>query len=164
METRIIEKRRDEIATEMTELKGRLRDLQLELDELDVVERVINRLTGKPLGAATERVDQQVAKPTVRQMIKAALMDARQRGLPGLLPKEIRVWIHKTYGQEIGQQINTTASRMWHDLHEIEKDDATGAFYLPKEKPADDATLESPSTGLDSNPEHGREAGQGGGV
>ena len=163
METRFIENRREEIANEMAELKGRMKDLQMELDELAVVERVINRLTGKPATAAPQKTEKPGTKPTVRQMIKAALMDARQRGLPGLAPKEIRAFIQDTYGQEIGQQINTTASRMWHDLKEIEKDETTGAFYLPKEKPADDATVESPSTGLDHNPEHDREAGQGGG-
>lgn len=163
METRFIENRREEILTEMAELKGRLKDLQMELDELAVVERVINRLTGKPSQAAAQKTEKPGSKPTVRQMIKAALMDARQRGLPGLAPKEIRAFIQNTYGQEIGQQINTTASRMWHDLREIEKDETTGAFFLPKEKPADEVTVESPSTGLDHNPEHDREAGQGGG-
>ena len=164
MDTRFIEKRREEIATEMAELKGRMKDLQTELDELAVTERVINRFAGKPTPQVEEKAEKPGTKPTVRQMIKAALMDARQRGLPGLLPKEIRAFIQNTYGQEIGQQINTTASRMWHDLKEIEKDETTGSFYLPKEKPADDVTVESPSTGLDHNPEHGREAGQGGGV
>jgi hypothetical protein len=51
---------------------------------------------------------------------------------------------------------------MWHELKEIEKDQATGAFFLPKEKPADDATVESPSAGFDRNQGPGREAGQGG--
>ncbi|TAX42235.1 hypothetical protein ELI02_36050 [Rhizobium leguminosarum] len=164
METRFIENRREEIANEMAELKGRLKDLQVELDELAVVERVINRLTGKPTSAVPSKVEKPGSQPTVRQMIKAALMDARQRGLPGLAPKEIRAFIQNTYGQEIGQQINTTASRMWHHLREIEKDETTGAFFLPKEKPADEVTVESPSTGFDDNSEHGGEARRGGGV
>ncbi|MBY3044833.1 hypothetical protein [Rhizobium leguminosarum] len=164
METRFIENRREEIANEMAELKGRLKDLQMELDELAVVERVINRLTGKPTSDVSSKVGKHSSKPTVRQMIKAALMDARQRGLPGLAPKEIRAFIQNTYGQEIGQQINTTASRMWHDLREIEKDETTGAFFLPKEKPADEVTVESPSTGFDDNSVHGGEARRGGGV
>lgn len=162
METRIIENRREEIANEMTELKGRLKALQLELDELDVAERVINRLSGNPVSHGPEKTEKPGTKPTVRQMIKAALMDARQRGLPGLAPKDIRTFIQNTYGQQVGQQINTTASRMWHDLKEIGKDEATGAFFLPKEKPADDTTVESPPAGSDRNQEPGREAGQGG--
>ncbi|TBE08795.1 MULTISPECIES: hypothetical protein [Rhizobium] len=162
MDTRLIETRREEIATEVAELRGRLKTLQLELDELAIVERVINRLTGSPISTASTEPEKPGTKPTIRQMIKAALMDARQRGVPGLLPKDIRAFIKTTYGQEIGQQVNTTASRMWHELKEIEKDQATGAFFLPKEKPADDATVESPSAGFDRNQGPGREAGQGG--
>lgn len=89
----------------------------------------------------------------------------RQRGLAGRTPQEIRDYIEITYGQQIGQQINTTASRMWRDVKEIDKDTETGLFRLPpNEKPVDAQSRQDTSTGLFNNPEHGREAGQGGGT
>lgn len=67
---------------------------------------------------------------TIRQMVKEALMDARQRGLRGITPKEIREYISREFGRDIGQQANTTASRMWRDIGEIDKHE-DGLFYLP---------------------------------
>lgn len=160
---KLITNRRAEIERELAGLNDQIKGLQAEMAELAVVEKVFARLSGKAEPERARRPEAQSEKVlTVREMIKAALMDARQRKLSGLLPKDIRAFIHNTYGAEIGQQINTTASRMWHTLKEIEKDEETGMFSLPNEKPADDATVESPSAGFESNDQHDREAGQGG--
>jgi hypothetical protein len=144
-------------------------EISTEISELDIAERVWERLSVQA-GSAFSRQNNVSTAPkrtkkeklTVRQMINAALMDARQRNLPGLLPKEIRSYIQATYEQDIGQQINTTASRMWHDLKEIEKDEESGLYRLPKEKPVDAVPGEVTSTGLFDQPSaQGREAGRG---
>jgi hypothetical protein len=162
MNMSLIEKRRSEIEAELKELNERISALKMEMGELDIAARVIGRLTGTEVAKDVRGEDKSGSALTIRQMIKAALMDARQRGLPGMRPQEIRAFIKLTYRQDVRQQINTTASRMWHDWKEIEKDEASGRFYLPKEKPVDDASLETPSTGSDSNPEPDREGGRGG--
>lgn len=159
MNLELIEKRRSEIEAEMKELNGRLADLRSEIGELEVAARVISRLTGVEMSKEARSDESSL---TIRQMIKAALRDARQIGLPGMRPDAIRKFIKRTYGITIGQQINTTASRMWREWHEIEKDELRGLFYLPKEKPVDDTSLETPSTGSDGNPEPDREGGRGG--
>ncbi|MGR8922302.1 hypothetical protein ACU8MB_00890 [Rhizobium leguminosarum] len=162
MDTNLIDKRRSEIEAEMKDLNERLTALKLEMGELDIAARVIGRLSGTEISKQVRGEDRSGTALTVRQMIKAALREARQRGLPGMRPNNIRAFVKKTYGLDIGQQINTTASRMWRDLREIEKDEPSGLFYLPKEKPVDDASLETPSTGSDGNPEPGHEGGRGG--
>lgn len=147
MDKTLITIRRAELDGEAERLRARLEAITAERQELDIAERVIDRLSGAQrdsAGEANQPQPPQVASSrtkrpvTVRQMIMAALMDARQRGLPGRTPQEIREYIEATYGQKIGQQINTTASRMWHDIKEIDKDTEAGLFRLPlKEKPAD---------------------------
>lgn len=176
MDIHTIQERRDELKKELALLTERFEmqssEISTEISELDIAERVWERLSGTKRSSAFKPTERNVStapkrtkkeKLTVRQMINAALMDARQRNLPGLLPKEIRSYIQATYEQDIGQQINTTASRMWHDLKEIEKDEESGLYRLPKEKPVDAVPGEVTSTGLFDQPSaQGREAGPGG--
>ena len=176
MDIHTIQERRDELKKKLALLTERFEmqssEISTEIGELEIAEKVWERLSGakrnstvtpteRHVSAATKRPKK--GKLTVRQMISAALMDARQRNLPGLLPKEIRGYIQTTYELDIGQQINTTASRMWHDLKEIEKDEKSGLYRLPKEKPVDAVPGEVTSTGLFDQPSaQGRQAGPGG--
>ncbi len=174
MDGNLIKIRRAKVDGEISLLKERIAKLTSELAELDIAERVINRLSGMsadPDGQASGREPAKAYEAkasgsmTVRQMVTAALMDARQKGEPGLTPSQVREFIRTTYAAEIGQQINTNLHRMYNDLKEIAKDEATGLYSLPsKENPADDVTVESPSAGLFDTQAQGREAGPGGGA
>ncbi|MFN0262407.1 hypothetical protein ACKTEK_00875 [Tepidamorphus sp. 3E244] len=175
MDINIIKLRRHEVSRELERLEKRITALQSELEELTVAERVIARLSGED-GRAAGSPDEPESSPsvgddaggtqmTVRAMIKEALFDARQRGLPGLAPRHIRDYIAHHYHRDVGQQINTTASRMWREVGEIEKDESSGLFSLPsKEKPTGQESVEDRPVGLFSNPAQGREAGPGGGT
>ncbi|MBA5777171.1 hypothetical protein H2509_08535 [Stappia sp. F7233] len=166
MDTNLVKIRRTEVEREVERLKGLLAELTAELNELEITERTLERLSGVERRSSGE-VDQSPPppskeinpkkSPTVRSMIKEALMDAHQRGLPGLPPKDIRAYIAKVYGRVLGQQINTTTSRMWRDIGELEKDEQAGLFRLPKkDRTGGDMfadTVTSPST---KNPKHDR--------
>ncbi|MEO9615677.1 MAG: hypothetical protein ABJG86_03500 [Nitratireductor sp.] len=172
MNENLIEIRRSEIEAEIARLQERIKGLAAERNELDIAERVLARLSGAKQNPSQSNIepkpslgaDDAPKRPlTVRQMIMAALMDARQKGLPGRTPKQIREYVEATYERKIGQQINTTASRMWHDLKEIEKDIESGLFRLPlNETPVDEKPGQVPSTGLYNDPVQGRSAGPGG--
>ncbi|HWU64220.1 MAG TPA: hypothetical protein VN112_19565 [Ensifer sp.] len=175
MDVHTIQIRREEVERELARLNERVSSLSTELEELIIAEKVLERLSGakrNSSSSANERHAPQAAKkakgklPTVREMIKEALMDASQRNVEGLTPNEIRQYIKNVHGVEIKQQINTTASRMYHDLKEIGKNEEKGIFMIPvNKKPADDTTVESPSTGyLDNLLAKGREAVPGGGA
>ena len=147
MDGNLIKIRRGEVEHEISLLKQQMDALTAELGELDIAERVFGRLTGAERPPAREdderdatassSGDQAAPRPTVRQMILEALMDARQRGVEGLAPKQMREYIARVYGVDIGQQVNTNASRMLHELKEIEKDEITGLFSLPSKDKAD---------------------------
>lgn len=175
MDKHIITIRRGKVEREIEQLKSQLDILLAELKDLEIAERVIDRLLGPghaPTNTVGESKQPELVKGTaeggltIREMIKAALMDARQRGLPGRTPNQIRQFIASVYGRDLGQQINTTAYRMWRDIKEINKDEITGLFSLPgKEKPSDNYTVAGSSEGLFDKPEaKGREAGPGGGT
>lgn len=143
MRINVLTSRRADLQREISRLEEQLGAAKAELDEIVVAERVLARLTGggAAYGAMTQDARVPPPKfygggeaegrktPTVRAMIKEALMDARQRGEPGLTPHGIREYIRKFYGRDLGQQVNSVASRMWRDLREIEKDEA-GRFRL----------------------------------
>lgn len=139
MDSAIIKNRRREVAQEVERLQSRLAELNAELSELEIAERVIDRLSGGQRDSVSQGNEPQPQKPsrqnetsmTIRQMVMEALMDARQRGLRGLAPKDIREYISREFGKDIGQQVNTTASRMWRDIGEISKHEDGGLFYLP---------------------------------
>ena len=164
MDMQLIKSRRDEVEREIQKLQAQLEEYSIELKELEITLKTLNRLSEKEEQKGT--MHYRIAPkelPTIRSMIKEALMHARQLGVEGYLPKEIREYILKTYGREIGQQVNTTASRMWRDLKEIQKDETTGRFSLPQKNRVDgdmfgDNTIDPSS----NNPEQGREAGPGG--
>lgn len=169
MDVGLILKRREAIERQVEGLMSEVAVLRSELEELNIAERVMLRLAGVPedsseLPPKLHGIEAgQVL--TIREMIKSALMDARQRGMPGRTPDQIRKFISATFHRDLGQQINTTASRMWRDVKEIHKDETTGLFSMPeKEKPVDEKSLAGTSTGLFSNPAEGREAGPGGGA
>ncbi len=93
-------------------------------------------------------------------------MEARQKGIPGLAPKEIREYVQKVHKRTIGAPINTVASRMWRELGQLDKCEETGLFSIPdKEKPAGVNLFEpiSPAGSL-FQPAKGREAVPGGGT
>lgn len=170
----LIKQRRDEVSRELERLRELTSALTTELDELDIAARVIVRLSSESsedhsekseLESASRAYEGVGANVTVRQMVTEALMDARQRGVPGLAPKHIREYIQRHYGRDIGQQANTTASRMWRDIGEILKDEKTGLFSLPfKEKPASERSGQDAPAGLFSDQQQSREAETGGGT
>ena len=167
MDKQLIANRRAEVKQEIEKLKGEMDALTAELTRLDIAEEVFDSLTNakpsKPEAISSSKESPE-ERPSVRSMIKEALMDAQQRGEPGLAPRHIREYIKTTYQYEIGQQVNTVASRMWHVMKELEKDESTGLFSLPsKDKPASQVSLEDELADLDIKPEaQGREAGPGG--
>jgi len=173
MDENLVKIRRHEVNRELERLKERVAALSNELHELDITQRVLERLSGAKRGSTsagdqsqseTASQTSQGSQMSIRAMIKEALMDARQRGLPGLAPRHIREYISSTYHRDVGQQINTTASRMWRDLHEIDKDEKIGLFSLPpKENPEGEQSVQDTPSGLFST-QHDREAGQGGGT
>lgn len=147
MDKHLITIRRGEIDRQIGRLQEQLDALNVERGELDIAERVFDKLTGAKRSAPSEaneprapsvRIVAKDGRPTIRQMIMAALMDAKQRNFPGRTPQEIREFIKATYNLEIGQPINTNASRMWRDLKEIDKDEASGRFRLPSKEKATD--------------------------
>jgi hypothetical protein len=159
MDKHFIEVRRGEIEREASLLTERLAALKAETSDLDITERTIDRLTGAKRDsfgapnkqeAAVSAVAAAAAKPTVRQMIVESLLDARQRGVASLSPKDMRNYIRQAYNLEIGPQVNTNASRMLHELKELEKDE-NGLFRLASKE------IPSGSNSLDGTPEGGAE-------
>lgn len=140
MDVHAIQIRREEVERELARLNERVTLLSTELEELNIAEKVLGRLSGAKRNSsspANERHTPTTSKkgkgklPTVREMIKEALMDASQRNVEGLTPNEIRQYIKNAYRVEIKQQINTTASRMYRDWKEIGKNEEKGIFMLP---------------------------------
>lgn len=146
MENDLIRIRRMEVEREKKALSERLASLDEELHNLDITERTLASLSGAGRHSAGEKfksnaeTDGKTTAPeglTVRQMVKEALMDARNRGLPGLAPKNIRKYIKDVHGRDIKQQANTVPWKMWHEYKEIEKNIDTGLFYMPSKEPAE---------------------------
>lgn len=170
----LIKIRRHEVTRELERLQERKDALTIEMEELDIAERVMGRLSGGLRSEVSPRHESkppQASRPktgegmTVRQMVKEALMDARARGLPGLAPKHIRDYIQSTFGRDIGAAANTTASRMWREIKEISKDEKTGLFSLPQnEKPASAKSEQDTPAGLFPDQQQSREAETGGGT
>lgn len=169
--------REDELRAELARLQDGIKAVEKELEELGVAKGVFLRLTGKVAGAPTStaapkgvhpsRTAQKKPDelPTIRNLVFEALMDARQRGLPGLAPRQIREYVAQHYDYEMGSAANTVPSRMWRTEKAIRKNTETGLFsLLSKEKPADDISLAGTSAGLFKTPAKGREAGPGGGT
>ncbi|MFC3723420.1 hypothetical protein [Neoaquamicrobium sediminum] len=168
--------REAELKAELTRLRESIDAVEKELDELTIAKGVFLRLTGKakapastsaPKRAKFPRPAQKKPEelPTIRNLVFEALMDARQRGLPGLAPRQIREYVAQRYNYEMGSSANTVPSRMWRTEKAIQKDTETGLFSLPsKEKPADENSLAGTSAGLFEAPAKGREAGPGGGT
>ncbi|HTV70179.1 MAG TPA: hypothetical protein VMF90_16755 [Rhizobiaceae bacterium] len=173
MDANVIKIRRGEVDRHIERLKAELDALTAELRELEIAERVFNRLTGAERNTSGKVAESKPSPPkpavtkkgvmTVRQMVFEALMDARQRGLPGRTPNEIREYLLAHHKMKIGQPINTTASRMWRDLKEINKDEA-GRFSLPEKESAADllSVGDGPAAVVPNVPS--RDAQQGGGT
>ncbi|NRC53270.1 hypothetical protein [Neoaquamicrobium sediminum] len=92
--------REAELKAELTRLRESIDAVEKELDELTIAKGVFLRLTGKakapastsaPKRAKFPRPAQKKPEelPTIRNLVFEALMDARQRGLPGLAPRQI---------------------------------------------------------------------------
>ena len=143
MDTKIIANRRVELEALREGLSAKLDACMQEMNELDIAEKVINRLSPASEQLEPKRTYHRPKRPikasgsaakspSVREVIKEALMDARQRGVAGLTPQGIRDYAKKTYKKELGPMANTVASRMWREAKEIEKDVEAGLFMLPR--------------------------------
>lgn len=171
----LIKDRREELEAENKRLQDRILKNNIELEELDVTENVLLRLSGqkkaKPKPApkakrsAPARREKPKNLPTVRELVFEALMDARQRGLDGMTPKAIREYVISQYGYNMGPSANTVPSRMWRDTKEITKNTETGKFSLPEKIEAKDNAVDSnsPFASLFTTAAKSREAGPGGG-
>lgn len=193
-EMNLILTRRREVEAEIERTKALLSDLEREIGELDMAGRVIARLSGAKwpeTGAADQRAATVVHVPTATvrkltlpEMIEVVLTKAHRSGRKGLEPKEIRQHIAESLDPEVkSEAVSSICWRMW-KRGQLQKVDDTAAYRLPasdnlnlpglpggaplpspeKEKPVDAQSSPDTSTGLFSNPEHGREAGQGGGT
>ena len=177
MEIDVITEREEELKAKRARVAESLDAIDKELEELAVAKNVMQRLSGKkaapssPPKARRKRVKTETQKkpeglPTIRELVLEALMDARQRGLPGLAPKGIREYVAKAHQYEMGSTANTVPSRMWRDEKSILKDTETGLFSLPlKDEAGDDLLGRTTSPASDHQPgAQGREAGPGGGT
>ncbi|MEP5781121.1 MAG: hypothetical protein ABJL18_11240 [Hyphomicrobiales bacterium] len=180
MEKDLIKNRRDTLEGELARLNARISNINAELNELDVAESVLARLSGKKTqpnklsgdpkpnsqkSKYTERHSKPEGLPTIRELVLEALMDARQRGLQGLAPREIKKYVIEQYNYNMGASANTIPSRMWHLTKELNKDLETGLFSIPEKIEPVDNSQESSSTGsLFSTFQRDRKADQGGGA
>jgi hypothetical protein len=174
MNTHIITHRRQEVEQEIVRLKSRLSEMEGELSDLSIAERVFERLSGASGNsprAANEPKPTQVVSPssneamTMRQLIEGALLHAKKQGRSGLKPSEIKDWIFTVYGvNKATTVVNTRTWRLWKEDGTLIKTDA-GVYSLRTEEiPADEMTVEGPSAGESKPPSaEGREAGPGGG-
>lgn len=119
--------RRREIQSEISRLSDRIRELQKELPELEVAERVMGRLADDGTGsgeegsvAAPERdealafVAKPPGTPTIPEMIFEALKDAASKGSPGLQPAGMTSFIAGRWWPEVpGVAVSPIAWRMW---------------------------------------------------
>lgn len=175
----VLEIRRQHITAEVERLRKALASYETELAEIEAAEQVIARYTGaergevgtitKPFAAilsATAYANSHSAdaQPTVTGMILHVLKAADRQGRKGLEPAEAFDAI-----TERGWSVNkdTLRAAMWKMARKgkLKKVGDTSMYALPdEEKPAGDTSVEDTPTGLFNNPEHGREAGQGGGT
>lgn len=169
----LVEKRRLHLQQSIAEKMKVIEAEKTELQELEVTKRTLLRLAGGGADASSASYGATAAQPgrgkpegipTWRAMIIEALEEAQSRGDGGLEPKEIKAYIRRKYWAGMkGDQVNSNAHRMYKETHELGK---IGSRYVlaKKDKPAGDTSVEDTPTGLFSNPEHDREAGQGGGT
>lgn len=174
MEHNLILNRRREIEQEVSRLKSLLSAYTVELEELDTVERVINRLSGAKrgeAGAAIEPKPAALSRPSPRnamtmpQMIEAALVRAHRQGLQGLEPKAITESIAAHGKPEVkNSAVNSISWRMWKSGRLV-KADNSAVYSLPdNEKAADLLSLGEQSAALSDQPAQGGEARPGGGI
>ncbi|WP_370319528.1 hypothetical protein [Oricola sp.] len=172
MQPNLLTNRRLEIEKELDRLKQAIAAYEEELGEIETAERIIARYSGaerytpsasnqpeapKDAGASA------ATQPFVPEMIRIVLGEAYRRGLPGLEPAQMYdAMIAK--GWTVNKDtIRTRSWRMWKDK-KLDKPEDSAVYSLPKDKPAGGESGDETPAGLMSNPEHGREAGQGGGT
>lgn len=175
----VLKIRRQHITAEVERLRKALAGYEAELAEIEAAERVIARYTGaerREAGPITEPFTAVLsatprrsgvspdAQPSVPDMVVHVLMAADRQGRKGLEPAEAYEAI-LDYGWSVNK--DTLRAAMWKmaGRGKLKKVGDTSTYALPdEEKPADAKPEEVSSAGLFSNPEHGREAGQGGGT
>jgi hypothetical protein len=173
MNIHLITLRRQEIEQEIARLNSRLSEMDGELKDLAIAERVFDRLSG---AAGNSSRASNESKPTpfpranpnaamsLRDLIIGAVTDAKKNGIVGLKPREIQKRILQVYGvDKAANVVNTRTWRLWNEDKALNKSEG-GVYSLPsKEIPADDVTVEGPSAGeSETSSEHGREADRGG--
>ena len=132
-----------EIAAETTrfekieqEHKSRLLDLEAELQELSVAERVFAKLTKEISGTELEMQEAPTTKPddapTVPEMVREALKHAKELGSPGLKPAEILSFIQgKWWPSAVSNQVGPVVWRMGEKGFLLKRRD--GIYSLPPE-------------------------------
>ena len=150
--------RRSQIEQEMEQLRSRANELEAELEELGIAERVLARLSGasgakvgtavkpKPKSASEA---QAAGSPTMPVMIFTVLKEAYRQGLKGLEPKDISDRIDaKGWGPINRDVIRTRTWRLARD-QKLRKVGSVYSLLDPEnEKPADDNSEGNESAGL----------------
>ncbi len=170
----LIEKRRADIRAVIADLTSQIDKLRLELNELEVAERVLSRLgaqdrSDEPSIASEARsiIETSLGKPddipTMPEMILEALSTPEADAHDGLEPRDIVQFVAKKYWPDVRSElVGPIAWRMW-KRGQLEKTDTY--YRLPQTNEAADGVAgEHSSTASDVNPAKGREAGPGGGT
>jgi hypothetical protein len=123
IDVRKIAERRVKIEDEIARLGEHVLQLRSELADLDIADRVINRLidegvgtTFKTSGRSLKRAgkDKPTKLPTLREMIINVLHKAKREGRSNLEPKAIATLIAENYSSEIKRDsITAVAWTMW---------------------------------------------------
>ncbi|MCA1456402.1 hypothetical protein I6F35_24855 [Bradyrhizobium sp. BRP22] len=136
--------RRKEIASELDDLRTRMRALETEDQELASAERVLSRfgavqpdlISYGPEGVTvieTKTSGKPEGTPTTPNMILALLREAHAQGKQGLEPREMQIAIGKRWWPSVkSEDVGPTAWRMWKDGR-LAKDGSV--YMIPKDFP-----------------------------
>lgn len=141
----LIQARRAKIASEVAEETNRfgalqlahvsrLKELEAELNELEIAERVFAKLTGESSSAGTPaNTGKPADTPPMPEMIREALKHGKALGQPYMKPAEILSYIQgKWWPSAEPNAVGPIAWRMW-QREELEKY-KDGTYGLPEEK------------------------------
>lgn len=182
----IVAKRRVEVMANMAKARTAIEaarkvisDGEAELLDLDVTGRTIARLTGAswpPTGEADAKVEASnvgrvlavedaSVKPTMPEMIVAALRAAHSQNFQAIEPKVIAIYIDRIFhNKPDGANVASIVWRMWKRGQVVRTQG--GTYRLPSEtnEAADLLSREDQSTASVSTPAQGGEARPGGGT